>query len=174
MYVKNLKFFVLLFLVNFLACTPDQDIFNPDTNDHPIDVDSGTSDFQTAFLDAVNAYRTAGCKCGNKNMPPVAPLKWNSLLEEAATRHTNDMASNEHFAHKGTDNSSIGQRIADTGYLWRAIGENIAFGYPNIQAVVDAWIESEGHCKNIMNENFTEMGAAEKNSYWTQDLARPQ
>ena len=174
MYAKILKFFVFVSFLNLIGCTPEQDIFSPEADPNLGEEISGSSDFKTAFLVEINFYRSSGCKCGNTNMPPVPLLKWNDLLEEAATRHTNDMSNNNHFDHQGTDGSSSSQRVSDTGYNWRAVGENIAFGYTSISSVVAAWIDSEGHCKNIMNEAFTEMGVSEKNNYWTQSLARPQ
>ena len=58
----------------------------------------------------------------------LAPLTWAPLLETAALRHINDMSDNGHFSHTGTDGSSVGQRVTDSGYTWRSVGENIAVG----------------------------------------------
>ena len=62
------------------------------------------------------------------------------------------------------------------------MGENIAFGQHTPQQAVASWLDSPGHCANIMNARFTEMGAAygiaaEKRSgivYWTQVFGRPR
>jgi uncharacterized protein YkwD len=174
MHVKILKFFVFITLLNLIACTPEQDIFSPVTTDDTIENTTDLSDFNAAILNEINKYRQSGCKCGNTNMPPVPALKWDNLLEEAALLHTQDMVDNNFFAHEGSDGSSSSERVTATGYNWRTVGENIAYGYHSIEAVVKAWIDSEGHCQNIMNESFTEMGAAEYDTFWTQTLAKPQ
>ncbi|MDH3238519.1 MAG: CAP domain-containing protein, partial [Deltaproteobacteria bacterium] len=71
-------------------------------------------------------------------------------------------------------------RITRQGYQWWTYGENIAVGYQTVSAVMQAWLDSEGHCRNIMNPAFAEIGAAfaEGQSlgnpaapYWTFDLA---
>jgi uncharacterized protein YkwD len=52
--------------------------------------------------------------------------------------------------------------------MWKTYGENIANGYGTEQAVMTAWLASEGHCKNIMNASFKEIGAGREGNYWTQ------
>lgn len=143
----------------FLSCTP---------NDHSV----VGNQFQDDFLKSVNALRTKGCKCGGTYMPPVAPLVWNNQLAEAAQRHANDMAQHNFFDHQGSDGTSSAQRVSQTGYNWRSVGENIAYGYDNIQGVVAGWSKSTGHCKNMMSAGFAEMGAAQQKGYWVQTLGR--
>ena len=52
-----------------------------------------------------------------------------------------------------------------------AYGENIANGYTAERSVVDGWIKSPGHCKNLMNKAYKEMGVAKIGTYWTQEFA---
>ena len=164
-----------VFLLFFLgACTPDsfpEDI--PTVSEEP-EVTTTASEFDQAFIDAVNTYRQNGCTCGSQAMPPVAALNWDALLTIAAQRHANDMLDNDFFSHTGSDGSSSSGRVTDAGYNWLSVGENIAFGYTGIETVVDAWIDSEDHCRNIMNASFTEMGAAQKGKYWVQTFGRPR
>ncbi|MEM6766587.1 MAG: CAP domain-containing protein [Bacteroidota bacterium] len=168
--------FVVLLLLCFVACQPD-DQPTPDNNTQaPSEGSLTTSElnsFQATMLDAVNKLRADGCACGNTYYEPVPALRWNSLLEEAAARHTNDMATNDHFSHTGTDGSKLGDRVRETGYTFATAGENIAWGYNSISRVVQGWKESEGHCRNMMNPNITELGASEADNYWTQVLAKP-
>lgn len=51
-----------------------------------------------------------------------------------------------------------------------AVGENIAAGHRSIGQVMEGWVRSESHCKNIMNRNYKEIGVAESNLYWVQDF----
>ena len=120
------------------------------------------------MLDAVNAARADGQTCGPTLFPPAPPLVWNDRLETAATRHTADMADHEHFDHTGTDGSEPGERATRAGYSWRVVGENIARGQPDVEEVVSDWLASPGHCRNLMDSRFAEMGAAEQGAYWTQ------
>lgn len=83
------------------------------------------------------------------------------------------MADHETMSHVGSDGSSFKDRIEREQYTWSAAGENIAAGYHTVSSVMNGWLASPGHCKNIMSPNFTEFGAAESNYYWTQVFARP-
>jgi uncharacterized protein YkwD len=123
------------------------------------------------LVDLINDVRSKGCNCGTDSFPPVNPIKWNDTLAMAALEHSNDMNNNAFFDHKGSDNSSPADRITKTGYIWRNIGENIAMGYTSEEEVVKGWINSPGHCKNIMTGNFKDMGVAMSGNYWTQDFA---
>jgi uncharacterized protein YkwD len=90
------------------------------------------------------------------------------------------MATNRFLDHTGSDGSTPGERITREGYPWVAYGENIAVGYPTVSAVIQGWLLSEGHCRNIMTREFTEIGAGyaigqysgnPAARYWTFDLA---
>jgi len=66
-------------------------------------------------------------------------------------------------------------RIVMAGYIFKGyrsfmVGENIAEGQMSIAQVMQGWIKSEGHCKNLMNPGFKEIGVAENNHYWVQDF----
>lgn len=132
-----------------------------------------TSSFKSDMLAQVNELRRSGCQCGSTYYPPVDPLSWNGLLEDAALRHSTDMQTKDIFDHRGSDGSSFGDRVTATGYRWRAVAENIAGGYSDVNSAIQGWVESEGHCKNIMDANFTELGAAKKGLLWTQVFAAP-
>lgn len=135
------------------------------------------TDKQTA-LNLINAARAKSRMCGSKAYPAAAPVQWNLLLEQAAQRHSDDMASHNWFSHTGTDGSSPATRISATGYKWYTLGENIAAGYSTVQSVIDGWLKSPGHCANIMNGRFKDIGLARQvnsasryGTYWTLDLA---
>ena len=126
------------------------------------------------MLAAVNAARAEGARCGDEVHPPVGPLSWNGRLEAAALQHTLDMEANDHFAHVGTDGSTPGDRAQRAGYPWHIVGENIARYQPTVEEVVEDWMASPGHCRQIMDPAFVEMGAAERDRYWTQVFGLPR
>ncbi|MBA2746005.1 MAG: CAP domain-containing protein [Flavisolibacter sp.] len=121
-------------------------------------------------LELVNRARTNGCKCGDTYYYPVPALKWNSILEKAAFHHSVDMEQKKYFSHIAPDGSKAGKRIEKVGYKWKAYGENIASGYSTEAAVVEGWLKSPGHCKNIMNKMYKEMGMGRSGRYWTQNF----
>ena len=136
---------------------------------------SNLNRFQNEFLNRVNKVRQSGCKCGSTYMPPVKALVWNNYLETSALGHAGDMFRRKYFAHKSLTGKTVKNRIEDAGYILSgtrtyAIGENIAAGQKSIEEVMKSWIKSEGHCKNIMNKDFREIGIAEMNLYWVQDF----
>ncbi len=121
-----------------------------------------------AMLDAVNAARAQGQTCGNQVYPPAPPLVWNDRLTAAAEAHSADMARNDYFDHTGRDGSQPGDRVTRAGYSWRIVGENIARYQSSVGEVVDAWVESPSHCRNLMDSRYAELGASERDTYWTQ------
>lgn len=160
--MKAKKFFLFLITltVTWFSCTSSSDYPNV-----PENID------QQELLNLVNQVRQNGCNCGDEYFPPVNPVVWNDTLEKAAQNHSDDMDKKGFFSHTGSDGSSAGDRITDVGYFWSTYGENIAAGYSSEQTVIQGWLDSDGHCKNIMNGNFTEMGIATKGAYWTQVFA---
>ncbi|MEO8886871.1 MAG: CAP domain-containing protein [Mucilaginibacter sp.] len=131
--------------------------------------------FKNEFLETINHTRQKGCTCGTTYMPAVAPLTWNDMLENAAMVHAKDMNKHNYFSHTGKDGRSSSDRIMASGYTFDgyksfAAGENIALGQQSIAEVMAGWFKSVGHCMNLMNPSFTEVGVARVNDYWVQDF----
>lgn len=168
-----MKILLLIFcvVVGFTSCkktTMTIESATPENTGAPV----ATNLNNNLLLKLVNDKRTSGCNCGTTIMPPVSPLTWNNALAAAALSHSKDMNANNYFDHNSQNGKTPGDRIIAAGYKWTTYGENIAAGQPTEQIVFDAWINSEGHCKNIMNANFKEMGIAKDGKYWTQDFGR--
>lgn len=125
---------------------------------------------QQTLLSLVNEARSKSRKCGNQAMPQAAAVAWDDRLAAAAEKHSLDMSDNNFLSHKGSDGSILSERISATGFSWNSCGENIASGYETGQQVVDGWLKSPVHCKNIMNRDFQFMGVARSGTFWTQDF----
>lgn len=133
------------------------------------------------ILALVNQARATPRNCGSRYFGPARPVSWNDALAQAAREHSSDMATHRRFSHRGSDNSEVAQRASRAGYRWRHIGENIAAGQTSPQEAVAGWLESPGHCANLMNPDFSEMGAGYAVSrarmpgfaYWTQVFGTP-
>ncbi|MFI1159142.1 CAP domain-containing protein [Streptomyces sioyaensis] len=115
----------------------------------------------------VNAERSkAGC----------SPLTVNAKLTKAAQDHSQDMADHKNMSHTGSDGSDPGDRITKAGYNWSAYGENVAYGYSSPESVMQGWMTSPGHKRNILDCSFKEIGVghAQPGDYWTQDFGAAQ
>ena len=98
-------------------------------------------------------------------------------LNDSAQHWTSAMVSSDQFTH-GTN---FAARISAAGYVWRSAGENIATGYSTPRAVVRAWMASTGHCQNILNPTYRNVGTGVSTGVvrgyatgigtWTQDFA---
>jgi uncharacterized protein YkwD len=109
----------------------------------------GTSAQERQVLDYTNQIRQQqGC----------GPLRLDSALVEAAGRHASDMVRRHYMDHTNPDGQDPGDRMAAAGYRGSSWGENIAAGYDSAQKVVAAWMQSDGHRKNILNCRFTSIG----------------
>lgn len=140
-----------------------------------------SNEFADLMLHAVNQASSQQQDCGGTMMPAVPALTWDFDLESAAFTHSSDMANANFMGHTGSNGSDPGDRISATGYEFNAWAENVAAGQKNIDAVMSAWMESPGHCKNIMNATVTQLGASFVENpdsrygiYWTQVFARPR
>ncbi|MEO7212545.1 CAP domain-containing protein [Mucilaginibacter sp.] len=134
-----------------------------------------SANFKQEFLRLINKTRAKGCNCGNKWYPPAAPMVWNDNLEQAARGHADDMYNRDYFNHTSKDGRSMSSRIVFAGYYFKGyksfmVGENIAMGQSSIAEVMAGWFKSEGHCQNLMNPGFKDVGVAETNHYWVQDF----
>ncbi len=141
----------------------------------------GLPDFAASALARVNQLRAGGADCGSSGrFASTTPLAWSDKLTQAADAHSKDMAANNYFSHTSADGRSLADRVSATGYVWSSLGENIAAGYPDVNAVIDGWVASPGHCANLMAPGFTEVGlvcvpkaaGSTYSTYGTMDLAR--
>ena len=103
----------------------------------------------------------------------LAPLKENWELSRVARYKSEDMVAKNYFSHTSPTYGSPFQMINDFGISYKAAGENIAAGQKTPAEVVEAWMNSEGHRKNIMSNTFTEIGVGyvkggSYGHYWTQ------
>ncbi len=111
-----------------------------------------------------------------KEMLP--PLEVSETLKKVAQSHADDMAKHGKIDHTGSDGSSPFQRMEKAGYQFRMAGENIAKGQRGLDELMNAWMTSEGHKKNILGK-FKEIGAAyatdeDGTPYWCVTFGTPK
>jgi uncharacterized protein YkwD len=128
------------------------------------------SSFERQVFHITNAYR------GKFNK---TPLKWDDSLASTAKAHSNDMADNNYFSHTNLKNESPFDRMKKDGIQYRQASENIAAGQKSPIFVLDVWMNSEGHRKNILDTtSYLGVGIGYNKSspykiYYTQKFITP-
>ncbi len=137
------------------------------------------NEFQSDMLFLVNEARAQSRMCGSDFFPAAPAVIWDTRIQDSAFVHSMDMAESGQFSHIGTDGSNPGDRLLMEGYNWSTWGENILVGLEGHAAVIDAWLDTEGHCSILMNPAFKEVGidfaegmfGGRMTLYWTLDIA---
>ena len=145
-----------------------------------VECDAPLEEFKSAILEIINNSRANYQVCGTETMQPVQPLQWLDSLQQAATVHSNDMAEYDFLSHTGTNGMQPLDRALEAGFIGYSVGENVAYGPSTVTRAHSGFMNSSGHCRNIMRHYFTHVGAAcrvdvdttEQNSvrvtrYWT-------
>ncbi|MFE7180896.1 CAP domain-containing protein [Streptomyces erythrochromogenes] len=126
-------------------------------------------DAESAVLALVNKERAAA-GCG--------ALTSNPKLSAAARGYSDTMARAGVMSHTGPDGSTMTSRVEAAGYKWSNLGENIARGQADADAVMKAWMNSSGHRANILNCAFKEIGIGvhkgDGGPWWTQNFGAPR
>ncbi len=146
-------------------------------------VSAGLGDWQSAgkaVLAEVNRARAQARTCGTRRFAATTPLRWNPALANAALAHSQDMAGRDYFSHTAPAAApwprgrQAGLRLDPHRRKHR---RGRRFGQPGHAGLAG----ESGHCANLMNPEFTEMGAAyalnprsTHSLYWTQVFGRPR
>jgi uncharacterized protein YkwD len=132
-------------------------------------------------MNRINAARANSRMCGDTYYSAAGPLSWNDKLFAAGVSHATDMGIKNYFSHTSQDGRTFDQRITGAGYVWNAVGENIAAGQTTMDQVMNDWLKSPGHCANIMNDIYAEVGvtcvsnsASTYKNYWAMELGHPK
>lgn len=122
---------------------------------------SPSSDVRQQVWALVNQQRTQN---------GLSTLAYRSNLQAAADLRAREII--RQFSHTRPNGSSCFTAVTESGASYRAVGENIAAGYPNAESVMTGWMNSEGHRANILSGEFTgiAVGCVEQNGrqYWVQ------
>jgi len=122
------------------------------------DWDPAWTALEDEILEIVNQRRTEGASCGGEQFAATDPLVMDEALRCAARLHSKDMAEQDYFSHNSLDGRSPWERIAAAGFEMSAGGENIAAGHQTAGGTMEGWMDSPGHCSNIMSADFDFIG----------------
>ena len=149
--------------------------------------DTKSTQYEEEVLKLTNEARAVGHNCDAEgNFGATTPLKMQVQLRCASRLHSKYMAETGDFNHTQTATMlDPFQRMKAAGYVFRTAGENIAAGQQTPKQVVDGWLDSDGHCRNLMDPGFTEIGigyvvskagtgiGGRATPYWTQNFGKP-
>jgi uncharacterized protein YkwD len=127
------------------------------------------SEQEKTLLELTNKARVA------EKLPPLKP---NAALFQAARSHSANMAKQDKLEHE-LDGKRVSDRASAAGYDWDEIAENIAYtDEGSAEEIVNGWLKSEGHRKNLLNPDVTDIGlGVAKNAkgewYYTQVFGKP-
>lgn len=144
--------------------TPEVEAPETENNQQP---EISADEFELKVLELVNIERA---KQG------LSALTWDSSLAAVAEAHSLDMAQNNFFSHTNLKGQSPFDRMKAFGISYSYAAENIAAGQKTPESVMESWMNSEGHRKNILNKNVTKLGVGyvkggSYGTYWTQNFA---
>ncbi len=133
------------------------------------------ADFVSQTLALINAARAAN---------GLPALTMSDKLNLAAQSHSEDMACNNFLSHSGWNGSTVGSRIAATGYTASSTEENIYAQPPqyggNPQAAMDWWMSDPTHRAAILSTDARELGIgyaaysrSDLGGYFSVDFAAP-
>ena len=141
---------------------------------------ASTSTLRARVVELVNEARSHPRRCGREKFSAAPKLRTSRKLDDAASGHARDMAKKKYFEHQGSDGSQPRDRVMRAGYQSRLTGENIALGPESAEEVVAGWLDSPGHCANIMEPRFQDIGVGlaigsrRGQIYWVQNFASPR
>ena len=141
--------------------------------------DGAFTELENEILTIVNERRAEGANCGSAgSFGPAGPVTMSPALRCSSRVHSKDMVDRNFFNHTNPSGESPFQRMGMAGYQYSTAGENIAGGNSTAAATMQQWMDSDGHCSNIMNPAFTELGVGyypggQYGHMWTQNFGSP-
>jgi uncharacterized protein YkwD len=125
----------------------------------------------SAHAITTSAYRVLALINIEREERGLPRLIMDEKLAAAARSHAADMSRRKYFSHTSPNGVGMGSRLRKAGATYTAAGENIAHGQTSAPAVVDAWMNSPGHRRNILHTKYRKVGIARFNDYWVQDFS---
>jgi uncharacterized protein YkwD len=98
----------------------------------------------------------------------LIPLQLDPVLSRVAQSHAQDMLARDYFSHESPNGGTLRTRLVGAGIRYGFAGENIAKGQSSAGEVVQDWMKSPGHRRNILQPEFRKIGVGKAGSLWVQ------
>ena len=125
----------------------------------------------SAHAITTSAYRVLALINIEREERGLPRLIMDEKLAQAARAHAVDMSRRGYFAHTSPNGIGMSSRLRRAGASYTTAGENIARGQDSASSVVHAWMNSQGHRRNILHSRYRKVGIARFNDYWVQDFS---
>ena len=106
----------------------------------------------------------------------LPPVRTEPALCRAAQAHAEDLARRDILDHTGRDGRELGKRLTAAGFRWRAAAENLARGSEISGEIVELWLKSPPHRRNLLRADLDQAGVGvafgATGAVWVLDLAR--
>jgi len=88
----------------------------------------------------------------------LPPLSIDQRLSNAASGKAQNMFAENYWAHISPGGTTPWSFIRSAGYSYVYAGENLAKGFTNSQDVINAWMASPSHRKNVLSNSYNNVG----------------
>lgn len=111
-----------------------------------------------SFASSIRAEKIIELTNQARNENGLNPLSPSSQLVQAAQNKAEDMVKRNYWSHETPEGDPFWHFVEQVGYNWSVLGENLAADFETPQGVVNAWLGSHSHRRNILNKNYQEIG----------------
>ncbi|MCX6796316.1 MAG: CAP domain-containing protein, partial [Candidatus Falkowbacteria bacterium] len=109
-----------------------------------------------AYLAGVDAKQIIALTNNERQQAGIKPLNASPLLALAlaAENKAQAIVRSQLFQHN-FPTKKFSNWIAETGYSYRYVGENLALNFLTNEGIINAWLNSPPHLNNLLNKNFS-------------------
>lgn len=106
----------------------------------------------------------------HRELNGVTPLSYDEIVSEVAYLHSKDMFDQKYFSHESKDGRGLKERLDQKSIHYLIAGENIAAQHSDAPAVIEGWLNSEGHRETLLNDQYNYLGVGVHRLYYTQNF----
>ncbi len=149
------------------------DPFEIDCDDLAASWDCQATEDELLIIELINQYRQEEQECGSYSYGPSPPVELNPQLECAARIHSWDMTGRNFYSHDTPEGVSASDRVSMVPGTLSSAAENIFDHWGTPEAMVEGWMNSPGHCKNIMCSQYNQAGIGKYGTMHTLKITGP-
>ncbi len=130
-----------------------------------VDITIGLRPGVLGYASQIDVNKLVEMTNGNREKAGAGKVTLNAQLSAAAAAKVEDMFKENYWAHVSPKGTQPWYFITSAGYKYQHAGENLARDFSNSKDVVNAWMASPSHKKNLLDKRYKDMGIAVKDGY---------